>query len=521
MKHCTTLLLLLAASSLYSQNLPPLIQSLQLTPDWNNQQLAISYTVADAENDPLEITLQFSADDGKTYDLGSQVSASGDLGYPVQPGLKHIQCDISALVGLSAPIRVRLIADDKQQLDIPALLQQVDSNRLKSNLQFVQGVRHRLTGATHLEETRDSIRHCFKNAGLYSEEQAVPLGAYNGKNIIGTQPGTSAPKEVIINDAHYDSVDIAPGADDNGSGTVGVWEAIYILSKYPAKKSIRYIAFDLEESGLLGSKRYVNYGIPTGDQIKAVFNYEMIGFYSNQPNTQTLPTGFPQLFPAASAAVAADQYRGNFISNVGNNSSQSLEQTFSNAAQLYVPELKVITLDVPGNGAIAPDLRRSDHAPFWDKDYQALQLTDGANFRNANYHMTTDTVGSLNFTFMSQVVKATIAAMAQMAEVQHGDWASEVFQNKVGVSADPEACSFYAMQASGDAQTLELHIKPCRWDASDLTVYDMSGRPLLHQKLQLNGDDMYKLPLPAPAPGMYIVELTYPGGKISQKVLLR
>jgi len=60
-----------------------------------------------------------------------------------------------------------------------------------------------------------------------------------------------------------------------------------------------------------------------------------------------------------------------------------------------------------------PDLRRSDHTPFWLADIPALMITDGANFRNPNYHSERDVLDSLNFTFMSQVVQASVATIAE------------------------------------------------------------------------------------------------------------
>ena len=48
-----------------------------------------------------------------------------------------------------------------------------------------------------------------------------------------------------------------------------------------------------------------------------VFNFEMIGFYSDQPNSQQLPEGFDILFPEATQQIADDDYRGNFIFGIG------------------------------------------------------------------------------------------------------------------------------------------------------------------------------------------------------------
>ncbi len=515
-------LAILAPFTLLAQNFPPEITSLNLSPDWANLSLAISYEVADNEGDPLEITLQFSDNGGKTYALSGQIPATGDVGFPVQPGARNITCDLSAIANIAAPISVRLVVDDKQSFDIQALVNEVDSNRLRSNLEYLEGIRHRTAGATQLAAARDSIKNLFLAAGLYYEEQNVPLGNYTGKNLIGSHPGVSSAEKVIINDAHYDTVNNAPGADDNGSGTVGVMEAARLLSRYPFKKSLRFIGFDLEESGLVGSIRYVSLGIPAGEQIEGVFNHEMIGYWSDEPNTQTLPQGFPFLFPAAAAAVAANEYRGDFITNVGNTASQPLALLFSNAAQQYVPDLKVITLDVPGTGSAAPDLRRSDHAPFWDAGKPALMLTDGANFRNECYHTPGDTLNEkLNMRFLSNVVKATIASMAEMAEIQHGDWATATFQSNVSVSSNAPLCDILAYQGPSQRDGFLMEIISCVNSEVVLELFDMKGSLILQQGAILPDTGIYPVLTPNLSPGTYVLKIRHSHGILTKKIILR
>ena len=515
-------LALLASFAAFSQNLPPTISNLIVTPNWSALSLQISYELSDPENDPVEITVQFSDNGGKTYALTNQIPSTGDLGFPVQPGTRNIVSDLSVLANINATFSVRIIADDKQDFDIQALVNEVDSNRLRSDLEFIEGIRHRTTGLAHLNETRDSLKSLFLLAGFYYEEQTVPLGNSPGKNLIGTHPGTVSAEKIIINDAHYDTVNNAPGADDNGSGTVGVMEAARLLSRYPAKKTLRFIGFDLEESGLLGSTRYVSQGIPAGEQIEGVFNHEMIGYWSDEPNSQTLPNGFSLLFPAAAAEVAANQNRGDFITNVGNTNSQPLALLFSNAAQEYVPDLKVLTLDVPGNGQLAPDLRRSDHTPFWEAGKQALMLTDGANFRNECYHTPSDTLNEkLNFRFLSNVVKATIASMAQLAEIQHGDWKTATFQGNVSVSSPRPLCNLLAYQPENQREWLFIE-GYCLYTDLLVELYDMKGTLLMQESIVRPDEyEHAQLRLPKLPEGMYAVKFRYPSGTQALKVFLR
>jgi len=523
MKRILTPFLLLAPFALLAQNQVPVISNFQVTPDWQNQTLELSYEVSDAENDPLEITVQFSDNGGKTYGITGLVPVSGDVGYPVQPGTRSISCDIAALSNLGNSFQVRLIADDRQAFDIQALVNEVDSNRLRADLVFVEGIRHRTAGNTHLNATRDSLKNLFLNAGLFYDEQAVPFGNYTGKNIIGTLPGTVSAEKVVINDAHYDTVSNAPGADDNGSGTVGVMEAARLLSRFPFKNSLRFIGFDLEESGLVGSIRYVSSGIPIGEEILGVFNHEMIGYWSDEPNTQTLPPGFAQLFPTQSAEIAANSFRGDFITNVGNVNSQPLSLLFSNSAQQYVPDLKVITLNVPGNGQIAPDLRRSDHAPFWDAGRQALMLTDGANFRNECYHTPGDTLDEkLNFTFLSNVVKATIAAMIQLAEIQHGSWVTENFQGNVGTNPRlHDLCDFWAYQQPNQRDGFVIQFNSCSFSKVFIELYDMKGALMLQDEANVLSPLLHTVHTNKLIEGVYVLKIRHEAGAQAQKIMLR
>ncbi|MEI6408160.1 MAG: M28 family peptidase [Bacteroidota bacterium] len=498
-----------------AQNQTPVILTMNANVDWPNHNLTIQYTVEDTENDPLEVSLFFSKDGGKTYTLGA-IPTTGDVGFPVTPGgttVHTINCDVQSLVGVAPNFTVKLVADDKQPIDIQSIVNEVDSTRLRADLEFVQGIRHRATGLPHLNAVRDSMKHLFSNVGLYSEEQTFSYtGGYTGRNIIGTNRGTAQAEKVVVVDAHYDSVSNAPGADDNGSGTVGVWEIARLLSRYPAKKSLRFIGFDLEESGLIGSIKYVTNGIPAGDQIDAVLNFEMIGYYSEAPFTQELPAGFDLLFPDAYTQVVTNQNRGDFLTNVGNAYSASLTAQLQAAATQYVPALKVISLNVPGNGQLAADLRRSDHAPFWDGGFKALMLTDGANFRNHCYHTPSDTLdGKLSFTFMSNVVKATLATAANLVELQHADYQTVSFQGLVGTNSAPD-CAFQAFVSAEKPNWLQFNAGNCNINELSYAIYDMNGASISRGAQHVLPDTWSQISLPNLPSGIYLARFTYRGG---------
>jgi hypothetical protein len=56
---------------------------------------------------------------------------------------------------------------------------------------------------------------------------------------------------------------------------------------------------------------------------------------------------------------------------------------------------------------------RSDHVPFWDKGYGAVQWTDTAYYRNPNYHAATDTPDTLDYGFLASVTNLIAVAGAE------------------------------------------------------------------------------------------------------------
>ncbi|MFN4081893.1 MAG: M28 family peptidase [Saprospiraceae bacterium] len=496
------------------QNVPPRIDDLLcglLTANENT--VFVAYSVFDPEGDSLEVTLQISTDGGKTYAApGPEFVVSGAVGYPIFSGQdKQIVCSYIA-PGLSPPLRFRLVVDDKKAFDLGLLATEADSNRMRGNLEFLEGIRHYAASVQQLNDARDSLRNLFDGLGLRRYSQSFNFAGTVGENIIGDLPGVAAAEQVVIIDAHYDTVNNSPGADDNGSGVAGVMEAARILSRYPFQKTMRFIGFDFEESGLVGSTRYVNQGgIQSGESILGVFNFEMIGYYSEAPNSQSLPGGFSLLFPDAYNQVAANQFRGDFLTNVGNVNATSLANLLSASAAQYVPDLKVITVLAPGNSAIAPDLRRSDHAPFWDAGYKALMLTDGANFRNPHYHTPSDLIdNTIDFGFMRRVVQATVVAAAQLGGIVHGDWATcgDIILGSTATGNPSDPCQPEWRYGLDGGLWITA---PCIASAGMVEIFDLQGRSLALHTLPPRPES-HRLGMERLRPGAYMARLSWPGG---------
>lgn len=515
---------LLLSAKIFAQNAAPVIANIQAFPDETNNRITLTFDVTDAENDPLEIELRVSDNNGYSY-LVDVSAVWGDVGYPITPGAgKQITWAYNPTTTNSGVYFLKVIADDRQTPDIQAIVDQVSPDNLASMLSFVQGVRHYTANPTHIAAVKDTLEARFTNAGLQTSRQDFAVGALSGQNIIGRQQGQGDETATVIIDAHFDSVANAPGADDNGSGVVGVLEALRVLGNYQFRHNIKYIGFDLEENGLIGSSYFVNNGgIEPFETLKGVLNFEMIGYYSNAPNSQSVPVGFNLLFADAYSQLVADEFRGNFLINVANTGSNPLRAAFDSCAALYVPALKVISLSVPGAGTIAPDLRRSDHAKFWDAGHKALMLTDGANFRNIHYHTPNDVIDVLDFDFMANNVKATVATAAHLAGIRHCTTA--LTAASITTAIQPTATqltgsfTLHPNPASNSAAITLPHNLPVA-QPLQLQIFDAKGKPVSTQQLAANPGATATFRTDMLPNGVYMVLLTNAQFKAVQKLVV-
>lgn len=148
----------------------------------------------------------------------------------------------------------------------------------------------------------DSIIKATKSPSSFSLPQirmrlsvSLKEKTVNTSNVIGYLPGTdpALSNEVIVIGAHFDHLGwggegsgtlastkekaIHHGADDNASGTAGLIETAFELSKKPLKRPIMFIGFTAEERGLLGSAHFVKSPVIGLDSICMMINMDMIG----------------------------------------------------------------------------------------------------------------------------------------------------------------------------------------------------------------------------------------------------
>jgi aminopeptidase YwaD len=228
------------------------------------------------------------------------------------------------------------------------------------------------------------------------------------KNVVGTlrpaRAGFQRSKPPLIIAAHYDTVQDTPGADDNASGLAAMLEAAETLHEAALSCEVRFIATCLEEQDLLGSVAYAAGLREVNEEILGAIVLECVGYTSDRDGSQTAPPATPIAVPRV----------GDFLAVVANTASAPLAKSFELAAKREVADLKTVSLVVPAQGEQLPDSRRSDHAAFWQFGYPALMLTDTANFRNPHYHRSTDTLETLDLSFIRRVAHAVSATATSL-----------------------------------------------------------------------------------------------------------
>ncbi len=245
------------------------------------------------------------------------------------------------------------------------------------------------TRNSYKAECRLAEQYVFETmqaAGLPVEYQAY--GSNGWRNVVATHAGVSRPGRQVLVTAHLDDMPggtatIAPGADDNGSGSVTVLRAAQIMAALQFEKTVRFVCFTGEEQGLLGSYAYALAAATRGDTIDAVVNLDMIAYESNGVDVMELHAG---TLPA-SGAIADEFMAVNTTYGLG-----------------FAPE-KITS----------GSTNASDHASFWGRGYPAILAIEDLSDFTPWYHTAQDRVATLDQDYFTRFAKAAIGTVATLA----------------------------------------------------------------------------------------------------------
>jgi hypothetical protein len=264
------------------------------------------------------------------------------------------------------------------------MIEQLNETLYLGFLENLTSIGPRITATEECDEAGRYIFNEFKKMGLDVIYHNWTERNYYGSNIEATIQGLDhSSDEIYLICGHYDSVIKSPGADDDGSGTVGVITAAKIMSQYKFNHTLRFVTFSGEEQGLLGSDSYAEKAFNNNDNIVAIINLDMIG-YTDEINDKVLlyHTDNPDFYWLVDKSV--------------------------NISNKY---LDLVNINVIPSGPTG----RSDHMGFWLRGYNGIFLTE-YEF-NPYYHSSLDTIENMNISYATRISKLSMAILAEISEL--------------------------------------------------------------------------------------------------------
>jgi leucyl aminopeptidase len=240
------------------------------------------------------------------------------------------------------------------------------------------------------------VKNWFPESAII--EQPYGYVELTAKNIIVTIPGSTKPDEYVLLVAHLDdtawnSLRIAPGANDNAIGAATLLEVARLFRQLNFERSVRLIWFTGEEAGTIGSRMYVG---DYGDlDYRGVLNLDMFGWDGDRDRCFEIHVGsLPE--------------------------SDAIGRCLVESIQSYNHDLSYDYLITHATG-------NSDHVQFWLQDIGAIAITENASEfgtengcigvdMNPNYHTRDDTI-QLNLTpeFAYDIARAAMETIASLA----------------------------------------------------------------------------------------------------------
>ncbi|MGK5114744.1 MULTISPECIES: M20/M25/M40 family metallo-hydrolase [unclassified Geodermatophilus] len=244
-------------------------------------------------------------------------------------------------------------------------------------------------------------RHRFRHEGRDLENVEAELP---GRDLDG----------VVLVTAHLDSTaarlpgyragrDPAPGADDDASGIAGVLAAVEAIAALddtlaPPRRTVRFVLFNAEEHGLVGSRAYARDRAGPGEPLAAVLQMDMIGYDRLPARTFEVHAGFT---PAPGVQAR----------------SLELARLVAGLQPVVSPALRPAQV-YPATGEWDEAERRSDHSSFHEQGHAAVLVSEdlfagpgpGAppEEMNPEYHLPTD--ATIDAGYAADIARVVTAA---------------------------------------------------------------------------------------------------------------
>jgi len=282
----------------------------------------------------------------------------------------------------------------------PTIMAALDKSQYEHLIQsYVQNQESRYVYNRGNQKAQTFIINHMKASGLTVTKQEFTLSygmnQAKAENIIGELRGSSKPEEFVVLGAHYDSIPSegpAPGADDNGSGLTSLLLASRALSQggFKPKRSIRFVAFNAEEVGLVGSTAFVKQ-MSTSDKanFRGAIILDQVGFRRDSRKTSVI-----------------------FETSGREEGKQRIIDTLAHSTR-GIPKWGSqveFQCNYAGWG--------SDHMPFLENNLPAVLLIERDNLYAADHfgHTAKDALDKVDYNFAASVAAIAAAATGNLAD---------------------------------------------------------------------------------------------------------
>jgi hypothetical protein len=243
-------------------------------------------------------------------------------------------------------------------------------------------------------------------------------------NVVAVLPGSKSPDRQVLITAHYDTMAIrqpapgatpgdvqpldpeslAPGVDDDGSGTAAVMELARVMSRREFDKTLVFVLFVAEEQGLVGSTLFAEAAHKEKRQIEAVLNNDIIG-------------------TTVSGNGETDNHTVRvFSEDPADSPSREVARYVKDAGERYVPSMTVDLVFRADRWS-----RGGDHTPFNQEGYAAVRFSS-AEEDYSHQHTPTDTLAFTDVPYVTRVARINCAAAASIALAPKSPSVMEVIQ---------------------------------------------------------------------------------------------
>jgi len=248
-------------------------------------------------------------------------------------------------------------------------------------------------------------------------------------NIVATLPGSDPNDDrYFVISGHYDSrasnvmdaESLAPGANDDASGTAVVMEMARVMSQYEFPATIVFMAVAGEEQGLLGAAQWAEEASEAGLNIAGMITNDIVGNHAAEDGQLTNPYRVRLFAEGIPPQQEMDRHTMRYIQTGGESDmpTRQLGRTIKEVTESYMPEMNVWLIY-----RLDRYLRGGDHRPFLRLGYPAVRFSEPheefrhqhQDIREENGVQYGDLPEFVDYPYVARVTKVNIASVANLA----------------------------------------------------------------------------------------------------------